>query len=141
MALANAALVGPVAFAADWTVGHRLRLAVAAASKVHRDLQRILEAQRFDGKLAALLFRAATQLSLHTERHLQHETSGYKCGHKWKIIIISNNMYRVPDLQSRAGLDSWDDLSVQAVGVEGESQLVWDSQQLQLHFRANFLLT
>lgn len=137
--LANAALVGPVSVAADQTVGHRLRLAVAAAGEVHRDLQGILEAQGFDGKRAALLFRAATQLSLHAERHLQEGScSGQKGLHGLKD---SNDAYRVPNLQSRAGLEPRDDFSIQAGGVEGEIQLIRDAQQLQLHFRADFLLT
>lgn len=65
--LTHAALVGPVAVAAQGAVGFGLCLTVAATGEIHRDLQRILEASRFDGKSVALLFGAGTQLSLHAE--------------------------------------------------------------------------
>lgn len=58
----------------------------------------------------------------------------------WDIISISADSYRVSDLEAGTGLESLDDLPIQASGIEGEIQLVRDSQQLQLHFRANFLL-
>lgn len=65
--LTHAAFVGPVAVATEGAVGLCLCFTFATTGKVHRDLQGILEAQRFDGKSSALLLRAATQLSLHAE--------------------------------------------------------------------------
>lgn len=58
----------------------------------------------------------------------------------WDIIGKSAETYRVSNLEARAGLESLDDLSVEASGIEGERQLLRDVQQLQLHRRANFLL-
>lgn len=72
--LTHATLVGPVAVATEGTVGFGVCLAVAAAGEIHRDLQGILKAQRFDGESVALLFGAGSQLSLHTERHLRTST-------------------------------------------------------------------
>ncbi len=68
--LTDAALVGPIAVATEGAVGFRLCLTVTVTCKIHRDLQWVLEASRFDGEGAALLFGASTQLSLHAEWHL-----------------------------------------------------------------------
>lgn len=65
--LAHAALVGPVAVATEGALGFGLRLAVATAGEVHRDLQGVLEAEGFDCERAALLLGAAVQLSVHAE--------------------------------------------------------------------------
>lgn len=73
--LAHAALVRPVPVAAEGAVGFCLRLTFAATFEIHFNLQGILKAARFDGKSLTLLFGAASQLSLHAERHLRTETS------------------------------------------------------------------
>lgn len=67
MTLTHATLIGPIAVATDGAVGYSFCLTVAATGKIHGDLQRILEASRFDGKSAILLFGASTQLNLHAE--------------------------------------------------------------------------
>ena len=42
-----------------------------------------------------------------------------ECGHQiWDIVSISADPYRVSDLEARTGLESLDDLSVQACGIE-----------------------
>lgn len=69
--LTHAALVGPVAVAAEGAVGFGVRLAVAAAGEVHGDLQRVLETSRLDGERVSLLFGTDAQLRLHAERHLK----------------------------------------------------------------------
>lgn len=51
-----------------------------------------------------------------------------------------NSTYRVSDLEAGAGLESGEDLSIQAGGVEGQSQLLWNFMQLQLHLGADLLL-
>lgn len=68
--LTHPTLIAPVTVATQGAVDLCLCSTIATTGKVHRDLQRIFEAQRLDGKSAALLLRAATQLSLHTEWHL-----------------------------------------------------------------------
>lgn len=69
--LAHAALVRPVAGAADGAVGLGRGLAVAAAGELHGDLQGVLKAPRLDGEGATLLLGAAAQLGLHAEGHLR----------------------------------------------------------------------
>lgn len=56
-------------------------------------------------------------------------------------ISISMKTYCVTNLEARAGLESKYDLSIQASSIKQEIQLLWDAHQLQLHFRANFLLS
>lgn len=67
MALTNATLVGSITVAAQGAVGLSLCLTIAAAGKIHSDLQRIFKAKRLDGKSTALLFGAATELGLDAE--------------------------------------------------------------------------
>lgn len=71
--------MGAVAVAADGAVSLGRRLAIAAAGKVHRHLQRVFEAQGLDGERATLFFGATAQLSLHTERHLQGAIRSCTC--------------------------------------------------------------
>lgn len=60
MTLADAALVGAVTAATQGAVCLRLGLTLAATGEIHSDFQRILKAERLDGKSTALLFGAAT---------------------------------------------------------------------------------
>lgn len=46
---------------------------------------------------------------------------------------------RVPDLEAGAGLEPWDELSVQTGGVEGQRELLRDALKLQLHLGTDFL--
>lgn len=48
---------------------------------------------------------------------------------------------RVSYLESGAGLEARDELSVQTGGVKGQRELFWDTLKLQLHLGANFLRT
>lgn len=59
MALACAALVGAVTVGAQGAVGLGLRLTLAATGKIHRDFQRVPEAERLDGESTAFLFGTA----------------------------------------------------------------------------------
>lgn len=108
MTLTHAALEGAVAVAADGAVGFGPRLAVAAAGEIHRHLQRVLEAQGFDGESAALLFGATTQLSLHAERHLRGRGRvsfrARAFHHQRCIVSICANTYRVSNPKAGAGL-------------------------------------
>ena len=49
-------------------------------------------------------------------------------------------MYRVTNLEATAGLEAGNDLPIEAGCVEGQSQLLWDVQQLQFHLGADLLL-
>ena len=48
---------------------------------------------------------------------------------------------RVSYFEPRAGFEAWDELSIQTGGVKGQWQLLWNTLELQLHLRANFLTT
>lgn len=73
--LADTALVGAVAVAAERAVDFCLRLAVAAAGEIYRDLQRVFKPPGFDGEGAAFLLGASNQLSCHAKRHLGKKIS------------------------------------------------------------------
>lgn len=107
MTLTHAALEGAVAVVADGAVGFGPRLAVTAAGEIHRHLQRVLEAQGFDGESAALLFGATAQLSLHGERHLQGRgrVTFTACAFHYQrcIVSISANTYCVSNPKAGAG--------------------------------------
>lgn len=55
-------------------------------------------------------------------------------------MVSGTGTDRVSDLKSGAGLESLDELSVEAGGVEGQSQLLWNTQQLQFHLGTDPLL-
>lgn len=57
------------------------------------------------------------------------------------VAFSNTNRYRVSDLEARAGFDPGDDFAVEASGIEQQIHLLRDSQQLQLHLRADLLLT
>lgn len=67
MTLTYATLVGSITVATEGAVGLGLCLTIAAAGKIHSDLQRIFKAKRLDGKSTALLFGASTKLGLDAE--------------------------------------------------------------------------
>lgn len=71
MTLTYATLVGSITVATYGAVGLSFCFTIAAAGKIHSDLQRIFKAKRLDGKGTALLFGAATELGLDAEGNLK----------------------------------------------------------------------
>lgn len=65
----------------------------------------------------------------------------WACAAEEPDVGTTADTYSVSNLDARTGLKARSYLSIKASGIEWEMQLLWNSQQLQVHYRTDSLLS